>query len=90
LFGLGRFFGFVEVRVVKKPGEQQQVTKVHQGRHRDIDLGHTTRLLATGLQVTVRGVVDETADQHLHQLTGRNEHGHLLGHPVTHGASCVV
>jgi len=49
LFGLGRFFGFVEVRVVKKLAEQQQVTKVHQGRHRDIGLGHPARLLATGL-----------------------------------------
>lgn len=90
LFGLRGFFGFVEVRVVKKPGEQQQVTKVHQGRHRDIDLGHPARLRATGLQVTVRDVVDETANQHLSQLTGRDEHGYLLGHPVTHGAGRVI
>jgi len=90
LFGLGRFLGFVEVRGVKKLGEQQQVTKVHQRRHRDIDLGHPARLLATGLQVTERGVVDEATDQHLRQLTGRNEHGYLLGHPVTHGAGRVV
>jgi len=90
LFGFGRFFGFVEVRVVKKLGEQQQVTKVHKGRHRDIDLGHPARFLATGPYVAVCGVVDETADQHLRQLTGRDEHGHLLGHPVTQGAGRVV
>lgn len=47
-------------------------------------------MLATGLQVTVRGVVDETADQHLHQLTGRDEHRHIRGHPVTHGTGRVV
>jgi len=90
MFGLERFFGFAKIRVVEKPGEQQQVTKVHQGRYRDIDLGHSARLLATRLQVTIRGVVDETADQHLHQLTGRNEHRHVRGHPVTHSAGRVV
>jgi len=29
MFGLERFFGFAEVRVVKKSGKQYQVTKVH-------------------------------------------------------------
>jgi len=45
---------------------------------------------AAGLEVTVRGVVDEAADQHLRQLTGRDEHGHLFGRPVAHGPRRVV
>jgi len=43
---LGRFFGcadaatLVEVRVVKEPGEQHQVTEVHGRRQGDVELGH--------------------------------------------------
>lgn len=45
---------------------------------------------AVRLQVTVRGVVDETPDQHLRQLTGRDEHGHGRGWPIAHGPSRVI
>ncbi|CAI6351665.1 unnamed protein product [Macrosiphum euphorbiae] len=92
---LGRFLGradtaLVEVRVVKEPGEQQQVTEVHGRRQGDVELGHTARVRAAGLQVTVSGVVDEAADQHLRQLTGSDEHGHLLGRSVAHGPRSVI
>jgi len=93
---LGRFFGrvnpatLVEVCVVEEPGEQQQVTKVHGRRQGDVELGHPARVRAAGFQMTVRGIVDEATDEHLRQLTGRDEHGHLLGRPVAHGPSCVI
>jgi len=45
---------------------------------------------SAGFQITVRGVVDEAADQHLRQLTGRDEHGHLLRRSVAHGPCRVI
>jgi len=92
----GRFFGrvspatLVEVCVVEETGEQQQVTKVHGRRQSNVELGHPTRLRSAGFQITVRGIVDEAADEHLRQLTGRNEHGYLLGRSVAHGPSCII
>jgi len=92
---LGRFLGrahtaLVEVRVVKEPSKQHQVTEVHGRRQGNVELGHAARVRAAGLQVTVRGVVDEAADQHLSQLTGRDEHGHLFRRPVAHGPRRVI
>lgn len=45
---------------------------------------------AARLQVTVRGVIDETADEHLDQLTGRDEHGNGLRRPVAHCPARVI
>jgi len=71
---LGRFFRVSEVCVVKEPSEQQQVTEVHGRGQCDVGLRHPARVRATGLQVTVRDVVYEAADEHLRQLTERDEH----------------
>lgn len=96
LFGHGFFpsatatFLFVDVCVVEEPGEQHQVTKVHGRRQRHVELGHAARLGAATLEVPVSCVVDEAAYKHLHQLTGRNEHGHPGRRPVAHGPGRVV
>lgn len=95
----GRLFGrrelapgrrLVDVRVVKESREQHQVTEVHGRRQGDVEFGHAARLRAAGLQVTVRGVVDETTDQHLRQLTGRDGHRDGRRRPVAHRAHRVI
>lgn len=79
-----------DVRIVEEPSEQHQVTEVHGGRQRDVQLGHAARLRAAGLEVTVRGVVDEAANQHLRQLASRDRHRHGLGRSVAHGPGRVI
>jgi len=92
----GRYFGrtfalaFVDVRVIEEMGEEHQVTEVHARRQRDVQLRHPARLRTAGFQVTVRRVVDETSNEHLHQLATGDEHGHSFGRPVAHGPERVV
>lgn len=78
-----------QVGLVEEPREEDKVAEVHRQTVLDVDLGDVALGLAA-LEVLVGPDIDRTADDHLRQLEGCDDHGDGFRWRVSHRAKGVV